>query len=337
MWWLLIIYAVAIALVVFLSNKVAAYTDIMEKRTKLSGALLGGIVLAGITSLPELVTGITSSLLGEPELVQGDIFGSNIFDVCIIGFIMLFCMRIVKKTKVSRDNAKFALYCIVITLCTIVMILLDVFAGVSLTIPGINVNVMTIICIVLYLVAIFSTHTTKDIEQVRAGEHVNITEATPKQALKPIIAKFVLCSILLIGVSVAITFLSNIIADEYGLNKGLAGALFLGLATSLPEIVGSITLMRAGNYNTAYGNIIGSCLFNFMIIGVADVFYFAGTVFLSNLPSLYAAICMLVAFGGMYISYTLKKYTKHAFNPFTITICALMCIVSFGVFLVVLA
>ena len=337
MWWLFIIYAVAIVAVVFLSNKVAAYTDIMEKRTKLSGALLGGIVLAGITSLPELVTGITSSLLGEPELVQGDIFGSNIFDICIIGFVMIFCVRTVAKTKISRDNAKFVLYCMAITLCIIAMILLGVFAGVSLTIPGININVMTIICIVLYFVAILTTHATKDREQVRAGEHVNIQDATPKQALKPVIAKFVLCAILLIGVSVAITFLSNIIADEYGLNKGLAGALFLGLATSLPEIVGSITLMRAGNYNTAYGNIIGSCLFNFMILGVADIFYFAGTVFLTNMVSLYSAICLLVALGGMYISYALKKYTKHSFNRFTIILCALMCIISFGVFLVVLA
>ena len=114
MWWLFVLYVVAIVLVVFLSNKVANYTDIIEKRTKLSGALLGGIVLAGITSLPELVTGITSSLLGEPELVQGDIFGSNVFDVCIIGVLMICFLRVVQKTKVSRDNAKFVLYCMLI-------------------------------------------------------------------------------------------------------------------------------------------------------------------------------------------------------------------------------
>ena len=83
MWWLFILYAVLLVGVVYLSNTVAKCTDYIEKHTKLTGALLGGIVLAGITSLPELVTGITSSLLGEPSLVQGDIFGSNIFDICI--------------------------------------------------------------------------------------------------------------------------------------------------------------------------------------------------------------------------------------------------------------
>ena len=337
MWWLFVLYVVAIVLVVFLSNKVATYTDIIEKRTKLSGALLGGIVLAGITSLPELVTGITSSLLGEPELVQGDIFGSNVFDVCIIGVLMICFLRVVQKTKVSRDNAKFVLYCMLIAVLIIIATLLSVFAGASFVIPYINLNVLSILCIVLYIVAIFTTHTTKDIEQVRAGEHVNVKDETPKQAVKPIIAKFVLCAILLVGVSIAITFLSNMIAEEYGLNKGLAGALFLGLATSLPEIVGSITLMRAGNYNTAYGNIIGSCLFNFMIIGVADIFYFGGTVFLSNTTTIYSALCMLAAFGGMYLSYVLKKRTKHGFNPATITLCGLMCIISFAVFLVVLA
>ena len=337
MWWLFIIYAVALGLVVFLSNKVATYTDVIEKRTKVSGALMGGIVLAGITSLPELVTSITSSLLGEPELVQGDIFGSNIFDICIIGVIMLIFAKTVKKTKISKDNAKFVLYCMVITALIIIQILLGVFAGVSLTIPYININALTIFCIVLYLVAVFTTHTTKDTEQVRAGEHINVKEDTPKHALKPVIIKFVVCSVLLIGVSVAITFLSNSIANEYGLNKGLAGTLFLGVATSMPEIVGSFTLVRMGNYNSAYGNIIGSCLFNFMILGIADIFYFGGTVFLSNLTSLYVCICMIVALFGMLLSYILKRFTKKGANLVTIPLCGVLCIASFIVSLVVLA
>lgn len=337
MWWLFIVYAIALGLVIFLSNKVARYTDIIEKRTKVSGALMGGIVLAGITSLPELVTSITSSFLGEPELVQGDIYGSNIFDICIIGVIMMFFAKLVKKTKISKANAKFVLYCIIITALIIIEVVLGVFAGVSLTIPYVNINALTIISIVLYFVAVFTTPTTKDIEQVRAGEHVNVKEDTPKHLLKPIIAKFVICAVLLVGVSIAITFLSNTIANEYGLNKGLAGALFLGLATSLPEIVGSFTLVKVGNYDAAYGNIIGSCLFNFMILGLADIFYFGGTVFLTNLTTLYVCICMIVALFGMMLSYILKRFTKNGANVVTIPLCGFMCVVSFVVSLIVLA
>ena len=146
----------------------------------------------------------------------------------------------------------------------------------------------------------------------------------------------IICAIVLIGVSIAITFTSNIIANEYGLGKGLAGALFLGVATSLPEIISSFTLAKLGNYNAAYGNIIGSCLFNFMVLGITDIFYFAGTVFVTNMVSFYAVLCMFVAMIAMFLSYKFKKPQKQL-NSVALSLCASIILISYVVFLVVLA
>ena len=89
MWWIWPIYIICLVVVVFVSTKLAKYVDLLENRTKLSGALLGGILLAGITSLPELVTSATAALIGEPHMTQGNILGANLFDIAIIGALLL--------------------------------------------------------------------------------------------------------------------------------------------------------------------------------------------------------------------------------------------------------
>jgi cation:H+ antiporter len=62
------------------------------------------------------------------------------------------------------------------------------------------------------------------------------------------------------------------IADELQLGASLVGALFLGIATSLPELASSVALVRKKNFNAMIGNICGSNIFNFFILFVADVF-----------------------------------------------------------------
>lgn len=343
MWWLFILYAVLLVLVVFLSNIVAKCTDYIEKHTKLTGALLGGVVLAGITSLPELVTSITSSLLGEPNLVQGDILGSNIFDICILGVIMIVFGKVVKNSTISKDNARFVLWTGLICLCIIAVTLIEVLCGVSLVIPYVNINVLTFVCIILYIVALL---TMKKVDENKAQNTVNTTNTntnnqsvdvvTDKKELKSVIIKFVISAVFLIGVSIGITFISNFISNEYGLGKGLVGALFLGVATSLPEIISSFTLVRLGNYNSAFGNIIGSCLFNFLVLSIADVFYFGGSVFLASLSSVYAVLCILVSLCALYLSYLLQTRTKYC-NRGTLALCGIVTVICYVVFLIILA
>ena len=79
-----LIYVILAVLVVLCSTKLSAYVDALDKKTNLSGAFLGGVLLAAVTSLPELFTSLTAVLsLDEPQLVQGNVLGSNIFNLCI--------------------------------------------------------------------------------------------------------------------------------------------------------------------------------------------------------------------------------------------------------------
>ena len=80
-----------------------------------------------------------------------------------------------------------------------------------------------------------------------------------------------LVSVGIVAFSIIMTYLTDMISVRLGIGQGFAGALFLGIATSLPEVTSTIALFRMKNHNIAVGNIIGSNLFNFIILTVADL------------------------------------------------------------------
>ena len=87
-WWLILIVMAVVILIA--SNFLAKAADVIAEKTGLGRSFIGVILLATATSLPELGTGLSSILLvGEPDLAAGDAFGSNIFNILIIGVLDL--------------------------------------------------------------------------------------------------------------------------------------------------------------------------------------------------------------------------------------------------------
>ncbi|MBR4270848.1 MAG: hypothetical protein IKQ31_04185 [Clostridia bacterium] len=314
MWWIWILYLVCIVIVVYASSKLAGIVDELDKKTQLSGAFLGAVLLAGVTSLPELVTSVTGALLGEANMTLGNILGSNVFDIAIIGVLMVvFCRHIVNK-HLSKANVLF----VVFTLAISVLVLLCMIFDVAVVIPGINVNILTPIIIVLYAVALISTR--KSEPKVIDKEKSDIPNKFAKYSVKRLWHEFSLFSLILVGVSIAITFLAENIADTYSLGRGLAGALFLGVATSLPEIIASFQLVRLGNLDAAYGDIIGSCLFNFGVISLADIVFVSGTVFVSDMQSLVLSASLAFAALSMLIFGIIRRRGKLLKNSMSVQI-----------------
>ena len=99
-------------------------------------------------------------------------------------------------------------------------------------------------------------------------------EAKSDITLKQLIVRFIICAILLIGASICLTYVVNSVSDKLNLGKTFAGALLLGLVTSLPELVSTVSLCRRGNFNASIGNILGSNIFNFFILFLADLLSF---------------------------------------------------------------
>ncbi|MDE6397976.1 MAG: cation transporter [Clostridiales bacterium] len=247
------------AAIVFLSLKLSKYVDLLDKTTNVSGAFIGGVLLAAVTSLPELFTSLSAVLLlKENSLVTGNILGSNLFNLAVLGICVAVMFRGFSRANIGKHYVFNLLAC------------LGVYALIALPVcirnfPKLGyVSLVSPFIFVLYVLTIVFTPKSEESE---ADASTNLT-------VKQIVLRFVGAAILLVGMSIAITYVSNSVAEKLDLGKTFAGALLLGVTTSLPELVSTVSLCRRGNFNAATGNIVGSNMFNFCILFLSDVLGF---------------------------------------------------------------
>lgn len=261
-------YLVVAALVVFLSIKLSDFVDLLDKKTNISGAFLGGILLAAVTSLPELFTSITATILiGNNNYVLGNILGSDLFNITLFAIVYIVFFGKLVTAKVSKYHLLSLLF-IGLLYATVTV------AGFVFEFNGLTwgwFNPLSILIVVIYAIAVLKTPKTEEAED---------KETDSKLTVKQIIVLFILFSLMLIGASIGITYLTDWVVNSFNMGDTLGGALFLGIATSLPEMTATITLCHKKNFNAAYGNILGSCVFNFIILAFADALSFRSSTHL---------------------------------------------------------
>lgn len=263
---LILQYIVVATLVVFCSIKASKYIDMLDKTTKLSGAFLGGVLLSAVTSLPELFTSISATILiGKPSLCIGNILGSNLFNVAVLALVSLLAFRRFAKAPISKGNILVTLF----VLLVYIALLLNMFNILNLDVA--TVNIVTFVILLLYVAGV--RYLAGD-----CGEECD-EEVVVKLSPKQIFVRFVLTSVAIVVLSIMMTYITDDIAVTYNIGAGLAGALFLGVATSLPEVSSTIALFRMRNFNVAVGNIVGSNLFNFLVLCIADILCIGGKVY----------------------------------------------------------
>jgi cation:H+ antiporter len=271
---LLVLQYIALAgLVIFATSKLSYYVDELDKKTHISGALIGGVLLATITSMPEFITSITSTVaLDEPSLAFGNVFGSNIFNVVILAVADLVFLKhmFFNQVKTQRTTNAFV---ILIYIAFMIPLMLSGFTGLDYGSFTLNIlltfNLISLVVVVLY---VFS---------IRAMNN-DVTEKSEEKSLltyKKIGTMLFLWAMVVITSSYFVTIVADNLGTELNLAKSFAGAIFLGVATSLPELTAVMSLMKLRNYEAALGNIIGSNVFNMTIISVVDILYIKEDIF----------------------------------------------------------
>ncbi len=259
-------YLMAAAVLVLFSIKCADYVDMLDKKTNMSGAFIGGVILAAVTSLPEMITSISAVALGNPGLIIGNVLGSDLFNLCIFGSLTLIAVKAFRGATVGTSHLK-VLFCTVLAYLTTGFVL---FSGMDTTFPGVSINIASVIIVILY--AISCKFMASDDAESDSEDDNDLT-------IKQVVVRFVLCALGLVLASIIITKITDMIDSQYNLGASLAGALFLGVATSIPELTSSIALVKKGNFNAMVGNVVGSNMFNYIIFSVADILAFKSNVY----------------------------------------------------------
>ena len=281
--WLL--FLVSSAIVVYAAIKLAEYGDIISVRTGLGGLLVGTILLAGATSLPELTASISSFRLGLPDLAAGNFFGSNMVNVAILAFIDLISVNVpVLRTHAITQTLTAALAAL-LTVVAVIFVLADV----SLVIGWISLE--SLLLIGLYFGGVWLVQK----EGKLAGGAAAQPELVPTEefpSLRRGLVGFAVAATVLILVVPVLVQATSDIAEITGLGSSFVGPALLALVTSLPELFSSLAAVRLGAVELAVGNLFGSSVFNMLAIGIADFFYLEGS-FLNSISNDFALVGLL--------------------------------------------
>lgn len=286
---LFIIFGIIAITVVFFSIKCAYYLDIIEAKTNLSGIFLSGIILAGITSLPELITSISAiSFLDSPELVFGNILGSNIFNLTVLGCLILIFFKKFLESKLDSNHNKTIYFLIIIYS----LIFIKMHFNLNLTV--INIDIISIFIIFFYIFAIKYMSSNDSIRMEDENQN-SITPNNKPTDIKSVLIKFIFMSMGLVISSVLITIITDKIASTTNIGSTMAGATLLGITTSIPELATCLTLCKLSNFNAVFGNMLGSNIFNYTIITIGDILYIKGSIFITDKQSYKLTIFGLVS------------------------------------------
>ena len=273
-----VFYLLTVSAVVWFSILASRYIDMIDRSTKLSGAFLGGVLLSAITSLPELFTSISATtLIDDASLCIGNILGSNLFNFGMLAVVILFFIKGFSAANLSRSHRMVMLLLILMYVAVWLnwQRVVDteiVLGGKS---PWFYMSITSLVIAVLYALSVrylAGDNGAASADEEPAGEEVALS-------LKSIVVRFVAASVGIIVASIILTYITDDIAERLNLGSGLAGAIFLGVATSLPEVTSTISLFRMRNFDIAFGNIAGSNVFNYFVLAIADLLYVRGTVY----------------------------------------------------------
>lgn len=265
-------FIVCTSVIVYSGTKLARYGDIIAEKTGMGRTWTGLILLAWVTSLPELVTGISSvTYAGVPDIAVGDVLGSCVFNMLILALLDAFYRQTPLSTKAHHGHILSG--GIGILLLSIVAMSLIV---VQYTSPFGWVGPYSLLFGVIFFIAMRLLFFYEK-RQISAF----IKEVAVELRYKKISAKtaFVNYGINAVIVVIAAIFLPTIgegIAETTGLGQTFVGNIFIAISTSLPEVVVSLAAVRMNAVDLAIGNLFGSNIFNILILGIDDIFFIKG-------------------------------------------------------------
>lgn len=261
-------FVISAALITFAAMQLTKYGDVIAVRTRLGGMFVGVLLLAGVTSLPEVITTISSLYQGVPNLAAGNLLGSNLFNMFLLAILDLMH----RKDRILRKAALKHALSGSLAVFMIGLVVFFILADIKLQIGWVGVDSVLILLMYITGIRLIQTNQSHNISHV--SEKVEIPAGTPSLSIG--LVGFGLAAIALVVVTPWMVQSSAQIAEITRLGTTFIGTTLVAVVTSLPELVTTVAAIRLGADDMAIGNLFGSNLFNMFAIGLTDFFYLQG-------------------------------------------------------------
>lgn len=268
--------------------QLSRHGDAIAQRTGLSGSWIGMTLVASVTSLPELATGLTSVTWAQaPNLAVGNALGSCVLNLAFLVLIDLLVRDepVWRRARTAHVLAA-ALGAILLGVTLLAMLVAQLPS--SRGAPAVSVLVrwthdagiglVTPLVLGLYLLAMRTVWQQERAEDAAAPPTAPGCAAPAAPPLARSAAGFGLAALVVVGAGLWLPFVATDLAAAMGWNRSFVGSLFMALATTLPELAVTLSALRLGALDMAIGNLLGSNLFNVTILAIEDLFYRPGVL-----------------------------------------------------------
>lgn len=229
----------------------------IARKFNVPAMVIGLTIVAMGTSAPEAAVSITSSLAGQNDMSVANVVGSNFFNILVV----LGVSGIMAKLPVQKDTIKKD---------TPFLILISAL----LLLFGLDFNVSRIEGVILLLLfTYFLVNTVKSAKNSNNSTTDEITEIESDVAVAeesvPMVKTIILSIVGIIGIVIGgdmVVDSATTIATSFGMSANLVGLTIVAVGTSLPEFVTSIMAIKKGETEIAIGNVIGSNIFNILLV-----------------------------------------------------------------------
>ena len=240
----ILLIVAGVALVLFGADKLTEGASSLARRMNVPEIIIGLTIVAAGTSAPELFVSLVSALKGTPDMAVGNVVGSNTMNaMLIVGCAAMVAPMIISPSTVKKD-IPFSVGASVL----LILLALDSFLSMM---DGI---------ILLIGFAIFMTYT---LMLAKKGSSEAVKESSP--VWKNLLYLIGGLAGLVLGSNLFVDSASNV-ALSLGISEGVVGLTVVAGGTSLPELATSVVAARKGQSAIAIGNVIGSNVFNILLI-----------------------------------------------------------------------
>ena len=216
----------------------------LARRMNIPEIIIGLTVVAAGTSAPELFVSLVSALKGTPDMAMGNVVGSNTMNAMLI----VGCAAIVAPMTISRNKKD-----IPFSVAASVLLILIAFDSFLSRLDGI-----------LLLIG-FAAFLYYGIKTAKSSQSTTVVANSPRSMLRSTLYLLLGLTLLIVGSNVFVDSASRV-AYSLGISEGVVGLTIVAGGTSLPELATSVVAARKGQSAIAIGNVIGSNVFNILLI-----------------------------------------------------------------------
>ena len=285
-------FLLCLAIILFAGTKLARYGDAIAEKTGLGRMWIGLVLLAAVTSMPELVTGVSSAaVVGSPDLALGTLFGSCSLNLAILALLDILHHRTSVLAEASSGHVASAGWGILL----IAIAAGSILAEGTFSVPSLGwVNISSIIIFAVYLMGVWW------IFRYERNHPLVTPDFSPNYegiSARTVYVRFALSAAAVIAAGIWLSFIGNEINEVTHWGATFVGSLFLAITTSAPELVVTIAALLLGAIDMAIADLLGSNMFNLAIIAPVDLFYTEGSLFsaVSNSHLITAAVVAVMS------------------------------------------